>query len=95
MAQDRITVRFWQPHPTYTHLWSTITKKKKNLQKKTGFSKNTYSDSIPLSRYKFNEVSLKFLSFQMSNISWSRGKTHFKHKILTVYKNEWSVAKTL
>lgn len=59
---------------------------------KTGFSKNTCSDSILLYRYNFNEVSnISKLSDVLHKKSWN--KTHFKCKILTVYKNEGSSVK--
>lgn len=79
------------PNPTFV---ITITSERNKTTEKTGFSKNTNSDSISLSRYKFNDVSLKFLSFQMSYISGGGKKTHFECKILTVYKNKGSIVKT-
>lgn len=96
MEQDRITN-------------SQVSKKKKTTfaiyyhfrarnkpTKPPGFSKNIYSDSVSLSRHMFNEVSLKFLSFQMSYIrkGGAPPHTHFKCKTLTVYKNEGPIVKT-
>lgn len=96
MEQDRVTNSQVSKKKKKTTFAICYYFRARNKTTKTpGFSKNIYSDSVSLSRYMFNEVSLKFLSFQMSYIR-KGGPPHpnFKCKTLTVYKNEGPIVKT-